>query len=115
MKKILLLCLAVLPVLTLCACAAVGSQSVLKVNIKENGAYYSEAFEVKKSEVIFGSNMDCAIEIVNADDENDSVAVGYLTPGMSEKVKLNPGKKYRIKSASFDTVSLEITVTGINK
>ncbi len=55
----------------LCGCAAVGSQVVLKVSIKENGAYYSEAFEVKKSEVTFGSNMDCAIEIVSAEDESD--------------------------------------------
>ena len=115
MKKIILLILAVLPILTLCGCAAVGSQVVLKMNIKENGAYYSEAFEVKKSEVTFGSNMDCAIEIVNAEDESDSVTIGYLTPGMSEKVKLKPGKKYKIKSDRSDTKSLEITVKGISK
>ncbi len=115
MKKILLLILAALPILTLCGCAAEGSQVVLKVNIKENGAYYSEAFEVKKSEVTFGSNMDCAIEIVNAEDESDSVTIGYLTPGLSEKVKLQPGKKYKIKYARSDTDSLEITVKGISK
>lgn len=115
MKKIILLILAALPILALCSCAAVGSQAVLKVNIKENGAYYSEAFEVKKSTVSFGSNMDCAIEIVNTEDESDSVTIGYLTPGVIEKVKLKPGKKYKIKSDRSDTDGLEITVKGISK
>ena len=59
--------------------------------------------------------MDCAIEIVNTEDESDSVTIGYLTPGMIEKVKLKPGKKYKIKSDRSYTDGLEITVKGISK
>ena len=53
MKKIILLILAALPILALCSCAAVGSQAALKVNIKENGAYYSEAFKCKNAAISF--------------------------------------------------------------
>ena len=86
----------------------------LKVNILENKVYYSDSFEVSKNTIKVYSNMDCAIEIVNVDDDRDSVSIGYLTPGMSESIKLSKNKKYRIKS-DVDTDKLIITINGAKK
>ena len=90
------------------------SELSLKVNILENKVYYSDSFEVSKNTIKVYSNMDCAIEIVNVDDDRDSVSIGYLTPGMSESIKLSKNKKYRIKS-DVDTDKLIITINGAKK
>jgi len=90
------------------------SKVSLKVNILENEVYYSDSFEVSENTIQVYSNMDCAIEIVNVDDDNDSVSIGYLTPGMSESIKLNKNKKYRIKS-DLNSDKLVITIKGAKK
>jgi ADP-ribosylglycohydrolase len=90
------------------------SKVSLKVNILENEVYYSDSFEVSKNTIQVYSNMDCAIEIVNVDDDSDSVSIGYLTPGMSESIKLNKNKKYRIKS-DLNSDKLVITIKGAKK
>ena len=90
------------------------SKVSLKVNILENEVYYSDSFEVSKNTIQVYSNMDCAIEIVNVDDDSDSVSIGYLTPGMSESLKLNKNKKYRIKS-DLNSDKLVITINGAKK
>ncbi len=88
------------------------SMTILKVNIEENGVYYSEPFNVKKENVKVYSDVDCSIEIVNIEDENDLVSIGYLTNGMHEKIKLNKNKTYRVKSS---VENLEITITNSEK
>lgn len=90
------------------------SKVSLKVNILENEVYYSDSFEVSKNTIQVYSNMDCAIEIVNVDDDSDSVSIGYLTPGMSESLKLNKNKKYRIKS-DLNSDKLVIKIKGAKK
>ena len=90
------------------------SKISLKVNILENEVYYSDSFEVSKSTIKVYSNMDCAIEIVNVDDDSDSISIGYLTPGMSESIKLSKNKKYRIKS-DVNSDKLVITINGAKR
>ena len=90
------------------------SKVSLRVNILEDETYYSDSFEVSKNTIYVYSNMDCAIEIVNVDDDSDSVSIGYLTPGMSESIKLSKNKKYRIKS-DLNSDKLVITIKGAKK
>lgn len=114
-KRILALLTAAILVLALCGCTLIGSKTVLEVNVLNNGVYYSKPFKAQRINVSVSSNMDCAIEIVNADDETDVVSIGYLTPGMCEKIELKKGESYRIKSDLTDTDTLEITMTGISQ
>lgn len=114
-KRISALLTATVLVLALCGCAVVGSKTALEVNILNNGVYYSELFKAERTKISVSSNMDCAIEIVNVDDETDVVSIGYLTPGMCEKIELKNGESYRIKSDLTDTDALEITMTGISQ
>jgi len=119
MKKILkvigiILCLIIIIGIVFLLINKSYSKVSLKVNILENEVYYSDSFEVSKNTIQVYSNMDCAIEIVNVDDDSDSVSIGYLTPGMSESIKLNKNKKYRIKS-DLNSDKLVITIKGAKK
>ena len=110
----IILCLIVLTGITFFMINKNHSKIFLKVNILENEVYYSDSFEVSKNTIQVYSNIDCAIDIVNIEDANDSVSIGYLTPGMSESIKLSKDKKYRIKSDA-NSDKLIITIKGAKK
>ncbi len=100
-------------ILVICLTGCNSNNVVLKVDIKDEGTFYSQVFQVDNENVNVSSNMDCAIDIVNIDNEDDCISIGYLTPGMSEEVSLKKDYKYRIKVDSDveDLGDLEITVT----
>jgi len=109
-----ILCLIILIGIVFLLINKSSSSISLKVNILENEVYYSDSFEVSKNTIQIYSNMDCAIDIVNVDDASDTVSIGYLTPGMSEKIKLSKNNKFRIKS-DVDSDKLVITIKGAKK
>lgn len=87
----------------------------LSVDINENGTYYSENFKVSNERnVTIYSNMDCSIEIVNVENEEDSKSIGYLTQGMHEHFKLSKEKTYRIK-VNKEVKGLNISITDAFK
>ena len=87
---------------------------VLKVDIEEHGAYYSEPFVIKNEIVSISSNQDFMVEIYIIQEEDEKEIIGYISPNKIEHVQLNKDKRYRIK-VNKKIENLELSISKVMK
>lgn len=112
MKKILVIILSILLLISIFLLCTKSKYTSLDINIKEKEYYYSQLFKTINNNIKISSNIDTSIEIININDDKDIIQVGYLTPGYFEKIKLKKNNIYKIKSKSKDLI---ITLSNIEK
>jgi len=83
------------------------------IQYRSSHTFTLTALEVEEIQPVLGTvrvsgTQDTDVWFIDVEDPENRFQIGYITPGMSETIKLERGKWYRVEAAG------DITVTMVN-